>query len=111
MSLRPYFKQRLDGSPAALEALEISARWRAVRQAPRHVANAIRLYAALQRGDVELLLDMFPRVYVSLTHAVPGRAAPRPTLVDQSELVIVEKEQSEDEKLDDLFSSFGDMEF
>ncbi len=67
---RPWIKQRLADSADSIYAYKIWERWKAVREASKNVARAIRLYDALLKGDMKafhkMMTEFFPGYGMSL---------------------------------------------
>ena len=96
---RAWIKVQLTLTAQVEAAVAVVNHWKTERQAAHHLLRAIRLYAALCRGDVRVLDDYFPGLIG--TAALPSTrrpvlAAPTITLVAQSEA------QETDDALDGL---------
>jgi hypothetical protein len=96
---RAWIKVQFTLTTQVEEVLALVKHWKTERQAAHHLMRAIRLYAALGRGDVSVLSDYFPGL---IQHAAPppshrpSLAAPTLTLVAKSDA------QDRDEALDGL---------
>jgi hypothetical protein len=96
---RPWIKVQLSLNAAAEEAAALVKGWKSQRQAAAHLVRAVRLYAALCRGDLSLLQEYFPGITFSGRMAVAQRPIlPAPTVT------LTERSQAEDiqEALDGL---------
>lgn len=84
---RPWIKVQLSTNPYADEAAALVKGWKTQRQAAAPLVNAVRLYAALCRGDLSLLADYFPGLTVNAQLATAPRsilAAPAVTVAARS---------------------------
>jgi hypothetical protein len=99
-SPRPWIKVQLSLTEQAADAAAVVKSWKSQRQAAGQIVRAIRLYAALLRGDRCLLEEYFPGL-IGATYPVPARrpmvAAPTITLAPRSET----------EELDDALDGLG----
>src|SRR5438552_2489526 len=99
---RAWIKVQLADGPAAHEAAAQIAEWKAMRQAAGNLIRAIRLYAALCRGDIGPLYDYFPGLALG--------TSPRPSTAHQSRPsapAIVHVERSESEELTEALDGLG----
>jgi hypothetical protein len=85
---RAWVKVQLADHADAHEAATLVMQWKAQRQAATRIVRAIRLYAALCRGDLSMLQTYFPGL-ASSAHATtahrPVLAAPTVTLAVRSD--------------------------
>jgi hypothetical protein len=92
----------LSVNPPAQEAAALVKEWKVQRRAATQIVRAVRLYAALGRGDLRLLEDYFPGLKLS--------AVPRPVAVPQpapAAAIIRQAARSEREELDDALGGLG----
>ncbi len=86
---RPWIKVQLSVNVAAEEAAALVKSWKSQRQAAAYIVRAVRLYAALCRGDLSLLEAYFPGLrlngHASPAIRPPALPAPTVTLVARSE--------------------------
>jgi hypothetical protein len=86
---RPWIKVQLSVNACAEEAAALVKSWKTQRQAAAHVVRAVRLYAALGRGDLSLLEAYFPGLrlngHASLVSRPPVLSAPTVTHVERSD--------------------------
>jgi hypothetical protein len=85
---RQWIKVQLSANAPAEEAAALVKGWKAQRQAAAYLVRAVRLYAALCRGDLSLLEDYFPGLAFNgrpATARHPILTAPTVTLAVQSE--------------------------
>lgn len=105
---RVKFTQKLPDTPDTYETFAITNYWRQHRTAAANLVRAIKLFAALQRGDTSLLFEFFPLLRGTLSAARPVAAAPALPAFD---VQITTVAKSEADNLSDLFSEFGEVEF
>ncbi len=67
---RPWIKVQLSRSDEAQEVAALVKAWKAQRQATANIIQALRLYAALCRGDTSVLETYFPGLVLN-THVSP----------------------------------------
>ena len=67
---RIWLKTQVVISPDSMAASTVLAQWARMRQTPRHLTRAIRLYNALLQGDMacfwQLLTEYFPGVAIGM---------------------------------------------
>jgi len=67
---RIWLKTQVVISPDSMAASTVLAQWARMRQTPKHLTRAIRLYNALLQGDMtcfwELLTEYFPGVAIGM---------------------------------------------
>jgi hypothetical protein len=74
---RAWVKIQLAATITAHEAAQQVRQWKSQRQAAPHIVRAIRLYAALCRGELSLLQEYFPGLFLALgTPTTVKRLAP-----------------------------------
>lgn len=100
--IRPKISVLLSNKSEAIDAVEIVKTWKDCREAANHLIRAIRLYAALLKGDAGLLQEFFPQFGAFVAPARPKLpTTPAP---------IVQRNETED--LADLLDVFGgELEF
>lgn len=101
---RPSIRMKLSGRPDSWEALAIIERWKKTRESGKHLIAAIRVYAALLRGDTSVLVEYFPQFNFGLP-AAPRKALESRTM--QITAVALTKDEI-DAGIDDVL---GDLEF
>lgn len=100
MSSRIWFKGwKAADSPETREALAAIQGWRAARATPFHLLRAVRLYAALLRGDVSVLQELFPFLLQQASgRYVAAMAAP---------VALASADEQGDKSSDDFMDSLG----
>ena len=98
---RPWIKVQLSLNADTEEAAALVKFWKTQRQAAVHIVRAIRLYAALCRGDLSLLEAYFPGLRLN-GHPVP--MVRPPTL---SVPTVTRAARSESEDLDEALDGLG----
>jgi hypothetical protein len=98
---RPWIKVQLSASACAEEAAALVKSWKSQRQAAAHVVRAVRLYAALCRGDLSLLEAYFPGLRLN------GHSSPviRPPALPAPTVTHVERSEAND--LDEALAGLG----
>ena len=100
--LRKWLKVRLPATHEAMKALEWIATWKKEHQAGANLVKAIRLYAALERGDLSLLEECFPYLSVAI-----GTGRPPAWRRDFSPPSVTYAPQSQADEKADLLASLG----
>lgn len=105
--MRPTIKVKLSAKPDHWQSAGIVDKWKAQRAAARNLADAIRLYDALQGGDISTLLQMFPAMRIVLSMG-GGLPALPPLPVNDAPIELVESDAAtQEENLGGMF----DLEF
>jgi hypothetical protein len=123
---RPYVKVRLGRNQQSHEVVQIVDDWRSRREAAPKVGAALRLYDALERGDLETLQEFLPLMGAGLAVLLSGgnglaslfASAPAvspapvvslaaPVRVSMPAPEIVHVQKSEEEDTDDFLDSLG----
>jgi len=100
---RAWIKVQLADKPESHEAARLVAHWKTERQAARNTVKALRLYAALCRGDTSLLDAYFPDLRLQ-----PGSQIVRPRPVHPAIAVTLSHApRSEAEELNEALEGIG----
>ena len=103
---RPTLKLKLSDRPIAHEVVAIVRGWLDARLMSHHLPRAVRMYAALLKGDPGVLNEYFPWL------GRGGWVAPVPLPVAPSEGIKVEvSEVSEDDAFAQFAGAFGEVDF
>lgn len=117
MAARTYLKFKVTESKEINEVREITRLWAKLRQTPRHLTRAIRLYEALRCQDIPLFLtllgEFFPGFALAeqLRPAAPLGTIPLPVAPVGRLTVEKSKRSAEEMVQDDDTFGFGDMDF
>jgi hypothetical protein len=100
---RAWIKVQLADKPEAHEAARLVKHWKEERQAARNTVKALRLYAALCRGDTSVLAAYFPDLPLSTAGqpVKPRSISPAPTVT------VSHAPRSEAEELDEALEGIG----
>lgn len=107
--LRAWVKVQLRDDNASYAATDAVNEWRGERRAAYHLIRAILLYAALLRGDVNVLREMFPLLFsgINTTGATVDPTLNQPPATPKKPIKsrVVQKTATED--VDDFMESLG----
>jgi len=101
---RPQIKVRLSDRSDAWRTAQIVEQWRGERTAAANLSAAVRLYDALQNGDVSALYQEFPFLSrqpatIAYTPHTPKRKAVN--------VEVSQEEPTDDEAMSDMLDLFG----
>jgi len=99
--MRRWIKVRLKDTESAHHAADIVEWWKGERRATSEVEKAVRLYDDLLQGRTAVLSELFPFLADSISRG--GLPVVSPPM---SPPVVVVREKSEDEDVNDLLDSF-----
>jgi hypothetical protein len=100
---RPQIKVRLSDRSDAWRTAQIVEQWRGERTAAANLSAAVRLYDALQNGDVSALYQEFP--FLSRQPATIPYTPHTPKRVTNVEMS--QEEPTDDEATADMLDLFG----
>lgn len=105
MQNRPIIKARLSDTDEAWDAMGVLASWRRAREMSKHLPRAIRLYAALLRGDLSVMDEYFPYLTTAIGSGRPLIAPHRQNAEYRPAIAFEEK--SDADNVNDLLDSLG----
>lgn len=117
--VRTYIKVKVTENPDVRDVREIMRLWAKMRQTPRNLIRAIKLYEALRIGDPDyfrqLLADFFPGFALAAAFAPsPSFAGSFPAVAPRPSGLVISHPHRTAEELDaeaaDEFG-FGELEF
>lgn len=73
--MRPFLKIHLTDKPESHQAAQVLEEWKKSRSMSQNFVRAIRLYAALVKGDFSVLQDYFPGMGMGTVGTLPRRVA------------------------------------
>jgi hypothetical protein len=99
---RPKISQKLADNDEARATVNIVRQWTKTKSGAPNIVRAIRMYAALLKGDTSLLIEYFPGLALTFGKSV---SIARPRMV--AEPVISYEPKSEEADLADFADSLG----
>jgi len=108
---RIWLKTQVVISPDSMAASTVLAQWARMRQTPKHLTRAIRLYNALLQGDMacfwELLPEYFPGVAIGMQ--LSGRMNTPSYAEPYSSAPIKLKVETVKRSVDEMMDAAGDQ--